>query len=559
MLLKLIIFFIISIHSCYVLYAQGTNNNEINLSHKLVAVKVYAQMAEHAHEADQYLGAGTHTLVFSGLSQYINDQTFQLKGQGEGIIQEVSTRISYLNRTTKNSRMKAIEDTMYIMTLQLNALQDKSDILEHENNLLVGHNKLGSTERGFSPEELEKLTIMVMARMEVNKKAWRIIQEDKSKLTLIIQKYNQELQNLKNQSDKPTKEVVVNFTKKSAGKISLSLKYLVGGASWSPIYDIRCNQINKPIEINLKANVINKTGIDWNGVDLLLSTSNPNENSQAPILDPVYLYLQSPVATNDKYQQNKPLSRSSPAPQKGVVQESQDESDASEDDGAWDAEVAISAPDVQVKTGSLTTEYIISSKYKIPSDGLEHAVEVKKTEIPAAYRYFSVPKREKNAYLQLQLVDWNTYDLVPGPANVYFEGSFISKTYLDPNSSVDTLYVGLGKDHKVSVERVIDKKYTSQKTFGSNVTLERGFKINIRNNKTESILLTIEDQVPLSSGNNITVELLEKSGGKYNETTGKITWELDLPPGKSKTIELGYEIKYPKGYILTTGGMSKDY
>lgn len=565
MVLKSILFVTVLLITGGILHAQeGTSNEEINLSHKLTAVKVYAQMAENFHTAEQHLAAGIHTLVFSGLSQHINNQTFQVAGQGEGIIQEVSMRTSYLNRTSKTARMKAIEDTLKIMNFQMNTLIDQSTILEHENKLLIDHNKLGGEEIGFTAAELEKLTNLVMARMEVNKKAWRIIQEDKSKLTLIIQKYSQEFSKLKGQRDEPTKEVIIKFYKETAGKITLTLRYMVGGASWSPIYDIRCNKINEPIEINLKGKLVNNTGFDWKKVDLFLSTSNPTENSQAPVLYPIYLYLQNPIAYKKQTQnQLNEVQITSKAASKRSKQDNQQDSEPA---SAGSPSVAaappppdLATPDVTSNSNSLATEYTINAKYDIPSDGQEHLVEIKKTEMPAAYRYFSVPKKDKSAFLQLQLTEWNTYDLIPGPANVYFEGSYISKTYIDPNSANDTLFVGLGKDNKVAIERTLNKKYTSQKTFGSNIKLERSFKINIRNNKTEPIFLTLEDQIPLTTGDKISVDVTRKDGGKYNSSTGKIIWEIDLSPGQTKTLDLEYEIRYPKGFILTTGGDSKDY
>jgi Domain of unknown function (DUF4139) len=57
----------------------------------------------------------------------------------------------------------------------------------------------------------------------------------------------------------------------------------------------------------------------------------------------------------------------------------------------------------------------------------------------------------------------------------------------------------------------------------------------------------VEDQLPISSKGDIEVAMLEISGASLEKNTGKLTWNLNLAPGESKTILLGYSIKSPKG------------
>ncbi|WP_155208725.1 DUF4139 domain-containing protein, partial [Fulvivirga aurantia] len=60
------------------------------------------------------------------------------------------------------------------------------------------------------------------------------------------------------------------------------------------------------------------------------------------------------------------------------------------------------------------------------------------------------------------------------------------------------------------------------------------------------INISLFDQVPLSANSDIEVKINELTEGKFDERTGKITWKLDLKPQEQTTLELGYEVKYPK-------------
>ena len=40
---------------------------------------------------------------------------------------------------------------------------------------------------------------------------------------------------------------------------------------------------------------------------------------------------------------------------------------------------------------------------------------------------------------------------------------------------------------------------------------------------------------------------LVDEGARLEERTGKLTWELDLKPGESRTLSFSYEVKFPTG------------
>jgi len=62
--------------------------------------------------------------------------------------------------------------------------------------------------------------------------------------------------------------------------------------------------------------------------------------------------------------------------------------------------------------------------------------------------------------------------------------------------------------------------------------------------------LEVLDQIPLSSNEEVEIELTKSSGAEYTEAYGKLLWEMNLKPNDTKNLEYGFSIKYPKGQDL---------
>ena len=136
--------------------------------------------------------------------------------------------------------------------------------------------------------------------------------------------------------------------------------------------------------------------------------------------------------------------------------------------------------------------------------------------------------------------------LQSGEATLYFENSFVGKSTLDVNQLKDTLTISLGTDNSILVKREKRKDFTSRKVFGSNRTDTYSFLLTVRNNKSNTVKITINDQIPVSSNSGITVDAIELSGGKQNGQTGEIKWDLELKSQETKQLVLTYSVKYPK-------------
>ncbi|MGN6343072.1 MAG: mucoidy inhibitor MuiA family protein [Ginsengibacter sp.] len=193
-----------------------------------------------------------------------------------------------------------------------------------------------------------------------------------------------------------------------------------------------------------------------------------------------------------------------------------------------------------------TTVYKIQDKYNLETDGKTTTIGIKQFEIPALYNYFSVPKIDPSAFLSANIVNWQDYDLQSGEASLYYEGSYLGKTYIDLGSASDTLSLSLGKDNGIKISRKTVKEYSSKHFIGSNKTETKTYEITVRNNKRVPVTLNLTDQAPVSVTKEIDVDDIKTPEAQYDKETGIATWNITLQSGDEKKLQIGYSVKYPK-------------
>ena len=157
---------------------------------------------------------------------------------------------------------------------------------------------------------------------------------------------------------------------------------------------------------------------------------------------------------------------------------------------------------------------------------------------------------DKDAYLLAEIADWGKLNLLPGEANIIFEGTYVGKSFIDPTSTNDTLNLTLGRDKRVTIKRDKLIDYSSIKFLGTNKLQKFTYQITVKNTKKEAINLLLKDQFPLTSNKEIEVELLDDGGAEVNTDLGILNWKIKLNAGESKKIKFTYTVKYPKEKTL---------
>ena len=195
-------------------------------------------------------------------------------------------------------------------------------------------------------------------------------------------------------------------------------------------------------------------------------------------------------------------------------------------------------------------EFDIKQLLTLPDGGKTTTTEITRHQLPATYEYRGIPKIDKESFLVADATDWQKLNLMEGEANVYFDNSFVGKSILDPNVSSDTLHFSMGRDQSIRVQRIKVSESSTRRFFGSNQEQTMKWRITVKNNRQESVNITVFDQVPISRNTSIEVSMEELSDGQFDKQTGIIKWPLQLQPGEQRDLILQYKVKYPKNRRL---------
>lgn len=614
----------------FIVNAQSSTQE---FSSKIKEVTIFIKGAEIHREASISLKKGKNKIAFTGLSPFLNSSTIQLKGQDFTIL-SLSHKTDFLGEKEKSEAVKKLEIQQKEILDQHKIEKTNLTILKRELEVLMANKLIGGT-AGVSAEELQKAMDYFGSKLRSIENAILENGQKTSELDEHLYKVENEINELMSSDDEKTMRIEAVLQAETALTTKVELQYIVSEVGWFPSYDIRVENITKPINITYKANVYQNTGVDWKNVQLTVSSSNPEQTNTSPTLNPNYLEFDY----NDGYknqtiyqlQQNLSLNASGeninevsgiifseegePLPGVNVIVKGSTIGTVTDLDGKYKLTLPSNASTLSVsyigyksqeipinrrninlrmafddealeevvvtgygysgktraktkqKTGSVNRAaaasptvtkleyqtnfaYEIEEPYNIASNGKLTTVELINHEIESSYTYNTVPKLVENAFLVADITDWNQYNFLEGEANLYFENSFIGRSVLDTKYVSDTLRVSLGRDDNIVIKRTRLRDFEKRKFFGSKKKEERVWEVAVKNLKNEVINLKVYDQIPLSTNQSIKVEDIDTGGATHDESTGELSWTLQLNPNEQRKLVFKYAVEYPKNQVV---------
>lgn len=515
----------------YVAYPQV----EKPVDSKIKDVTVFLNKAQVAREVKTRIESGKTDLIVTGLTSQLDPESIQVAGKGNFVILGIRHQQNYLNEFNTPKPLKLLKDSLTYFQNQVSLEQSQKEILNKEEQMLLSNQKIGGTNQNLTVSELKAMADFYRARLGEIVLS-RMKQDEKIKeINEHIVRLQKQINTQNDLYSRNTSEIVVSVSAESTSTATLDVSYVVSNAGWYPVYDLRATNTKSPVQLSYKANVFQRTGEIWNDVKLTLSTANPNQSGLKPELYPWYLDFYNPNVYTQQYRKQRSVAPAAKMAEADVMME------------AEEAAPALSmAGFVNTVQTSLNTEFSISLPYTVESSAKPTLVDIRNHEMKANYMYSVVPKLDNDAFLIAKATGWEDFSLLPGEANIFFEGTFVGKTFIDPNNIKDTLSVSLGRDKRIVVKREELKDLTSKKLIGSNQREEHTWEISIRNTKTEAIKIAIEDQLPVTKNSQIEVSAVDTGGAKFDSNTGKLTWDLSIQPNETKKLKFKYEVKYPK-------------
>lgn len=528
---------------------------------QIQSARVYNNAAELKHKASVQIPSGTSEIVITNVANYLNESTVQIGVPKNVTVMSVQFTNAYVEEYDNNQDsplVKPVKEEIAKKEIELKTLQNQLTA-ERKGVELLDKNQSMSNAQNFSVAELTKLLDFYKTkRTELSNSINKLENQEKvlfEELNILKGKltFNETTTEKTSQG-----KLIVNVMSNTAGTIPLEVSYLTNQATWQPSYEMRIDKINEPIQMLYKAQVQQHTGIDWKNVKLSLTSGPANQNTFAPELQPWFLDYYYPNAYRNKEKAEASVAsvtskRIEGRPNADMIQTLQGQVPGLNiQTGEGQPGVGQSTMDdyTQISESQLNITFDIDIPYTILSNGKQHIVALKDTQLPATYSYITTPKLDTNAYLIAKVKNYGDYNILPGEANVVFEGMYVGKTYVNANANEDELRLSLGKDQNISVTRTMINDKSGAKTLSSRKVQDFVYEISVRNNKKESISIVVEDQIPISSNTDIEITLNDKGGATTDAEKGKLTWEINLKPNETKKIRFSYQVKSAKDKSL---------
>ena len=524
------------------------------ISSRISKVTVFADKAQITRRAAVKVKKGLNDISLEVKAFRVDKDSVTAKVFGSGEILSVQLRRIYLEKQPQENINKLRQKIDKLNAERIKAA-DENNVLSKKQEFLDSIIHFSSVQ---VPQDLKTSfpePDMLKNMLDFLDKTYSDINEHKEALSEKIKEIDKEIDKAKRElaslggaRHKEKKAVNILFNSSKNQSINIESSYIVYQASWRPLYKVEASGGSKEINLIMFADITQKTGEDWNNVELNISNAVPLSGMRLPsprswFLDIRRFYNEDKVMRKSAFGGNALT-------------------------GAWKAEsVAQSARALNYDSAlkeeahlavAKARELPVSFEYKLP-EAVNIASREKNTLLPVFSRqlkgnfyYYVVPRINPRVFFVCRAEADS--ELLPGRLNVYFEGTYTGKTFLDSKKAGEEFMINLGaaRDIKVKEEKTSDK--VKETFFGKlkrqTIIRDLIFKITIENLTDKPKDVHILDSVPVSKTDKIEVKNVKidppPAEKNYQDKEGVMLWEVNLAPRDNREIKIQYTLTYPK-------------
>lgn len=320
---------------------------------------------------------------------------------------------------------------------------------------------------------------------------------------------------------------------------TMTVTYMVQGAAWRPVYDLRLDRAGGALTIERGAFVTQSTGENWQDVALRLSTVRPSEQTEPSTVWPEQRWI---------VEEDKEDRYPAPAAEPMVIVE---ESDAA-------AGLSSTAPKRVVAAAQfdgLAVTYTYPQPVSIASGADNVRLALDTLETGADLVAEAVPLLDDTAYLMAEFTnDMGELILPSAEANFYLDGTYQGQRGIALIAAGDEARLSFGPIDGLRLTRtVLDRQQGDSGVISRSNDLREEVRIDVENLTGEGWAVRMLDRVPFSEQEDLEISWTAQPLPSETDVDGKrgvMAWEFDLAAGQTEEIGISSTLKWPDGMIL---------
>ncbi len=521
---------------------------DIPAQSKIEAVTVFPSGAEVTRTLKVKLGAGEHTLLVDGIAgeAILSSVRIEVPAGEKLEIGSVDARHVNLSSTDPavaqsarkriEEQMQGLRDAREVQDAAIKAGQGQEAFLDNLAKLPQTQNTGGTA---VPPAQWRELFgVIGTSRTEAQKSIQdaRLKQRD---IDRSLEDLRKELDAAANNGEKRT-QIRIFVSTAAPLETSLALRYGVRTASWAPFYDARLTTGEKgaasTLAIARRASIQQKTGEDWEDVNLSLSATRPGADTAAPelrMLSVEYDNAQAPAGRTA-------AASSTEAPEyyKGMQWQVKDKS-------------------AQANVTAFQAVYNIPGRVTIKTTNEAKRLHIAADTVEPQLLVRTVPRTDSTAYLYARLiVPKDSTPILAGQVSLFRDGVFAGLGKFPQLSPGEDYELGFGADDRVKVKRVVlEQKSGETGTFTTSFLDERRYAVVVKNLHTRPVQLQVIDRAPVATQRDIKVDFTVDKGPQPTENDvngrrGTHMWQMQAAPDEEKQLVFSYRVTAPAGKRL---------
>jgi uncharacterized protein (TIGR02231 family) len=484
--------------------------------------------------------AGATRLVLAGLTTHFEAQWLRVEADPGIRIGQVVTQDAS-GTESANQAQAALEARIQALKDQVTAL----DVQEGAADIIRGYLER-STSGDTNPEhprvavDARTLTATVAALQQAATNTLakkRQVALQKRELALKLAALQADLDRMQSQS-RDTRTLTIALAAERAGNVRVS--YQVNSAGWRPAYRAELDSTASSVQLDRLAQVSQKTGEDWRGVKLSLSTVQPRQPTSATAPQPWLIGYEPPRAVGQA-KIYAPAAAPAPIADRGRALRRES------------AEEPSYQPPTFQTDGTFATEFVVTSPVTLPSDGREIQLPLAREQLAAMQRIQVSPRLSTSAVVTAE-VDKPAGAWPTGNLQLYRDGSYVGAQFWSPDAG-GKWRLSFGRDDLLQAKLApVKGDSASTGVFDKRNVRSIADRITVRSAHVTPVEVMVLDAAPVSTSDEVKVQATltpRPTVEGWDDRRGVVAWVRTLAPQETATIDVAYTIEYPKEGSVT--------